>query len=135
MACPALPTCSQALAESERVWPQLACEIQKAWDRAGMNGEPLCVRMTGCPNGCARPYTAEIGIVGQSPKLYSLYLGGSPHGTRMADLLCHGVRFEEIAAVLTPWFVAYGSERAAGERFGDWAARKGVRHDRIARSA
>jgi sulfite reductase (ferredoxin) len=135
MACPALPTCGQAVAESERVWPQLACKIQEAWDRAGMNGQSLCVRMTGCPNGCARPYTAEVGIVGQSPGLYSLYLGGSPHGTRLADLLCHGVRFEEIAAVLAPWFAAYAAERAAGERFGDWAARKGVRDDRIAFSA
>src|SRR5581483_2571750 len=102
MACPALPTCSQAGAESERVWPRLAGEIQRAWDRAGMNGQPLCVRMTGCPNGYARPYTAEIGIVGQSPGLYSLYLGGSPHGTRLAELLCHEVRLEEIAAVLAP---------------------------------
>jgi sulfite reductase (ferredoxin) len=126
MACPALPTCGQAVAESERVWPLLAARIQQAWDAAGMGGEPLCVRMTGCPNGCARPYTAEIGIVGQSPDLYSLYLGGSPMGTRLAELFRHGVRFEDVPAVLSRLFQAYAAERAAGERFGDWAARKGV---------
>src|SRR5262249_3598818 len=76
MPCPALPTCGQAITESERVWPRVAGQIQQVWDAAGLRGEPLCVRMTGCPNGCARPYTAEIGIVGQSPDLHSLYGGG-----------------------------------------------------------
>jgi len=77
-ACRTLPSCGQAVTESERVWPQVAGRIQQAWDAAGLQSEPLCVRMTGCPNGCARPYTAEIGIAGQSIELYSLYLGGSP---------------------------------------------------------
>ena len=126
MACPALPTCGQAITESERVWPQLAGRIQQAWDAAGLRGEPLCVRMTGCPNGCARPYTAEIGIVGQSAELFSLYLGGSPLGTRLAELLRHEVRLQEIADALSPLFEQYAAERAAGESFGDWAARKGV---------
>src|SRR5262249_45104129 len=112
----------QALTESERVWPELASQIQQAWDSAGLCGEPLCVRITGCPNGCARPYTAEIGIVGQSTDLYSLYLGGSPFGTRLAELFRHGVRLQEIAAVLTPLFHSYASERLPGERFGDWAS-------------
>jgi len=126
MACPALPTCGQAITESERIWPQLAGQIQQVWDAAGLRGEPLCVRMTGCPNGCARPYTAEIGIVGQSTDLYSLYLGGSPLGTRLAELFRHEVRFHEIAALLRPLFDEYATERAAGERFGDWAGRKGA---------
>jgi sulfite reductase (ferredoxin) len=126
MACPALPTCGQAVTESERVWPRLAEEIQQAWDAAGAGDEPLCVRITGCPNGCARPYTAEIGIVGQSTNLYSLYLGGSPMGTRLARLFRHAVRFDEVATVLSPLFHAYAVERATGERFGDWAARMGV---------
>src|SRR5205814_3204228 len=125
MACPALPTCGQAVAESERVWPWVAQEIQKAWDEAGMPGEPLCVRMTGCANGCARPYTAEIGIVGQSADLYSLYLGGSPMGIRLAELLRHEVPTWDIAGVLGPLFAAYEAGRTAGERFGDWAARQG----------
>jgi len=126
MACPALPTCSQALTESERVWPQLASQIQRAWDGAGLSGEPLCVRMTGCPNGCARPYTAEIGIVGQSADLYSVYLGGSPLGTRLAKVFLHGVRRQEIATVLRPLFHEYAAARAPRERFGDWSARKNV---------
>jgi sulfite reductase (ferredoxin) len=79
-----------------------------------------------CPNGCARPYTAEIGIVGQSTDLHSLYLGGAPMGTRLAQLFRHEVRLHEIAPVLRPLFEEYAAERATGERFGDWAARIGV---------
>ena len=126
MACPALPTCGQAITESERVWPQLARQIQQVWDAAGLYDEPLCVRMTGCPNGCARPYTAEIGIVGQSTDLHSLYLGGSPLGTRLAELFRHEVRLQEVAPLLRPLFEEYAAERTVGERFGDWAARKGT---------
>jgi sulfite reductase (ferredoxin) len=126
MACPALPTCGQALTESERIWPEIAGKIQQVWDEAGLSGEPLCVRMTGCPNGCARPYTAEIGIVGQSTGLYSLYVGGSPLGTRLAELFRHGVRLEELAEILRAFFQQYTRERRAAERFGDWASRKGA---------
>jgi sulfite reductase (ferredoxin) len=126
MACPALPTCGQAITESERIWPNLAGRIQQAWDGAGLEGESVCVRMTGCPNGCARPYTAEIGIVGQSAELFSIYVGGSPLGTRLAELLRHEVRLEEIAAVLSSLFEEYTAARTPGERFGDWAARQGT---------
>src|SRR5262245_567426 len=135
MACPALPTCGQAITESERVWPQLARQIQQVWDAAGLHDEPLCVRMTGCPNGCARPYTAEIGIVGQSTDLHSLYLGGSPFGTRLAELFRHEVRLQEVATLLRPLFEEYAAERAVGERFGDWAARTGVVRLRTLHSA
>ncbi|HEY1336721.1 MAG TPA: NADPH-dependent assimilatory sulfite reductase hemoprotein subunit [Bryobacteraceae bacterium] len=124
MACPALPTCGQAVAESERVWPDVARRIQLAWDAAGLGGEPLCVRMTGCANGCARPYTAEVGIVGQSADLYCLYVGGSPLGTRLAELFRDRVRLDEIAGVLEPLFEKYSAERSTGERFGDWATRQ-----------
>ena len=126
MACPALPTCGQAITESERVWPQLARQIQQVWDAAGLRDEPLCVRMTGCPNGCARPYTAEIGIVGQSTDLHSLYLGGAALGTRLAELFRHEVRLQEIAPLLRPLFEEYAAERGTRERFGDWAARMGI---------
>jgi sulfite reductase (ferredoxin) len=126
MACPALPTCGQAITESERVWPQVARQIQQVWDAAGLCDEPLCVRMTGCPNGCARPYTAEIGIVGQSTDMHSVYLGGSPVGTRLAELFRHEVRLRELAPLLGPLFAAYATERITGERFGDWAARVGL---------
>jgi sulfite reductase (ferredoxin) len=82
--------------------------------------------MTGCPNGCARPYTAEIGIVGQSADLYNVYLRGSALGTRLAAVFRHGVRAQEIAAVLRPLFHEYIATRVPGERFGDWSARKTV---------
>jgi sulfite reductase (ferredoxin) len=125
MACPALPTCGQALTEAERVLPEIAEALQAAWDRAGLGAEAVRVRVTGCPNGCARPYTAEIGIVGQSVDLYSIYAGGSPLGTRLATLLAHNVRRGEIAGRLEPLFAAYAAGRAPGESFGDWAARRG----------
>jgi len=82
--------------------------------------------MTGCPNGCARPYTAEIGIVGQSTDMHTIYLGGSPIGTRLAQLFRNGVRLQEIAVVLSPMFEEYAVDRDANERFGDWVARKGM---------
>lgn len=126
MACPALPTCGQAITESERVLPQVAHQIQQAWDAAGLHGEPLCVCMTGCPNGCARPYTAEVGIVGQSTDMHTLYLGGSPMGARLGELFRNGIRLQEIAAVLSPIFQRYAVQRTAGERFGDWTFRKGI---------
>ncbi len=126
MACPALPTCGQAVAEGERVWPDLAADIDRAWAGAGLAGEPLIVRMTGCPNGCARPYTAEVGIVGQSPDLYSLYLGGDPLGTRLAELCRHELPIGEVPQTLSILFEAFASARPAGERFGDWAFRYGA---------
>ena len=126
MACPALPTCGQAVTESERIWPGVAARIQQVWDEAGLSGEPLCVRMTGCPNGCARPYTAEVGIVGQSAGLYSLYVGGSPLGTRLAELFRHELRLEELVNVLQAIFERYATERRWEERLGDWASRTGV---------
>jgi len=91
--------------------------------------------MTGCPNGCARPYTAEIGIVGQSTNMFSLYLGGSPMGTRLAELLRHEIAMEHLPGVLSPIFDAYAAERLLGERFGDWASRRGVAHLREMRKA
>ena len=126
MACPALPTCGQAVTESERIWPGVAARIQQVWEEASLSGEPLCVRMTGCPNGCARPYTAEVGIVGQSAGLYSLYVGGSPLGTRLAELFRHELRLEELVKVLHAIFERYARERRWEERLGDWASRTGV---------
>lgn len=126
MACPALPTCGQALTEAERIGPELFGAIQAEADRAGLAGQSIRVRVTGCPNGCARPYTAEIGIVGQSVDLYSIYLGGSPEGTRLAQLYSHGVRRGEIAARLRPLFARYATARTPGESFGDWAHREGM---------
>ncbi len=126
MACPALPTCGLALAESERVLPEVAAGVQSALDAAGAAGETVFLRMTGCPNGCARPYTAEIGIVGQSPRLCSLYLGGSPTATRLAQLYSHNITFEQIAWVLAPIFREWVAQRQPGEAFGDYCHRAGL---------
>ncbi len=126
MACPALPTCGQALTEAERVLPSIAEGIQSELNRAGLSHEAVQVRVTGCPNGCARPFTAEIGIVGQSVDLYSLYLGGSPVGTRLARLFAHNIKRSEIPNVLSPIFARFAEARAAAESFGDWWNRSGV---------
>jgi sulfite reductase (ferredoxin) len=126
MACPALPTCGLALTESERVLPDVAADIQREATAAGAGEEIIHLRMTGCPNGCARPYTAEIGIVGQSPGLYSIYLGGSPLAPRLAQLYSHNIRQESIGAVLRPLLDAWVRERHPGESFGDYCTRAGV---------
>ncbi len=123
LACPAMPTCGLALAESERVVPELLAEIERELAAAGLASEPVVIRMTGCPNGCARPYMAEVGIVGQSPDRYQIYLGGDPAGTRLALLWRDGVRLAEIAPLLAPLLRAFAANRRPGEPFGDWCAR------------
>jgi sulfite reductase (ferredoxin) len=123
LACPALPTCGLSLAESERVAPEILDAIEAELASAGLAGQPITIRMTGCPNGCARPYLAEIGIVGQSADRYQLYLGGAPASTRLATPWRDGVRSAEIAPLLAPLFAAYAADRRPGEPFGDWCAR------------
>ncbi len=126
MACPALPTCGLAITESERVLPQVASYLEQELRNLGMGEEVIHVRTTGCPNGCARPYTAEIGIVGQSVGLYSLYLGGSPLSTRLAQLYTHNVKEERIGEVLRPLFASFREERQSSEAFGDYCHREGL---------
>lgn len=120
MACPALPTCGLSLAESERVFPRLLERIAEAQDGAGVGGEELVVRMTGCPNGCARPYSAEIGIIGKAPGKYNVLLGGNRQGTRLARNWRESVPIDEIPAVLGELFQRYSHERVNGQGFGDW---------------
>lgn len=120
MACPALPTCGLALSEAERRSPEIMSMIDAELAAAGVPGEEVFVRMTGCPNGCARPYTAEIGIVGQSIDLYSLYLGGSHVASRMAKLHQHGVKAADLATTLRPIFTEFAESRQPGESFGDY---------------
>lgn len=128
MACPALPTCGLAITESERVMPQVIREIDGLLERLGLQDGPVPhVRMTGCPNGCARPYSAEVGLVGRSLNSYTLYLGGSPLGTRLGQVYLDNVRREEIAARLEPLLEAYKLERLEGEAFGDYCHRVGVK--------
>lgn len=126
MACVALPTCGLALAESERYLPDLVTELETAMERAGLEQDEIVVRMTGCPNGCARPYLAEIGFVGRSPGVYDLFLGAAFDGSRPNRLYRAKVPQAEIAGILSPIIEAYGREREAGEHFGDFVIRTGV---------
>jgi sulfite reductase (ferredoxin) len=123
MACPALPTCGQAITESERILPTVAEGIQQQFNEAGLGDQPVILRTTGCPNGCARPYTAEIGVVGESVELYTIYLGGSPMADRLARPWKRLVKLHEIPSTLRPLMDDYRESRRAGESFGDWCAR------------
>lgn len=126
IACPALPTCGLALTESERVMPKLADEIQRELTEAGLPEEVIYLRTSGCPNGCSRPYTAEIGIVGMSVDMYTIYLGASRLGMRMGSVYAQGVKGADIASRLRPAFHLYKAQAAKGESFGDFCSRMGA---------
>jgi sulfite reductase (NADPH) hemoprotein beta-component len=121
MACPALPTCGLALSESERVMPNIISRIEDVLKEVGLAGEEIIVRMTGCPNGCARPYMAEIGLVGRAPNQYQIYLGGNEGCTRLNRLFKEKVKGEDILNELRPALARFATERKPGQRFGDWA--------------
>lgn len=123
MACPALPTCGLALAESERFLPGLLVRIEGLLTELGLANEEIIVRMTGCPNGCARPYMAEIGFVGKAPGRYQIYLGGNESSTRLNRLFRDNIKDPEILTELRPVLDRFSKERTQGERFGDWCAR------------
>ncbi len=123
IACPALPTCGLSLAESERYLPGLIDQVEGVLAEAGLPGEEIFIRMTGCPNGCARPYMAEIGFVGKGPGRYQLWVGGNAASTRLARVHKEVVKEAEILPELRQMFGRFAAERTPGERFGDWAAR------------
>jgi sulfite reductase (NADPH) hemoprotein beta-component len=123
MACPALPTCGLALAESERYLPDLLTRIEGVLEEVGLKNEEIIIRMTGCPNGCARPYLAEIGLVGKAPNKYQVYLGGNEGSTRLNRLYKDSVKGEDIPGELRMLLLLYASKRAPGERFGDFSCR------------
>jgi sulfite reductase (NADPH) hemoprotein beta-component len=123
MACPALPTCGLALSESERVLPSILSRIEDVMKEVGLGGEEIIIRMTGCPNGCARPYMAEIGFVGRAPNKYQIFVGGNEGCTRLNRLFKENVKGEDILTELRPVLTRYAGERQKGERFGDWADR------------
>jgi sulfite reductase (NADPH) hemoprotein beta-component len=123
LACPALPTCGLALAESERMLPGLIDRIEKVCDEVGIGGEEIIIRSTGCPNGCARPYMAEIAFVGKAPGRYQVWLGGDVAGTRLNRIWKDVVKDPEIENELRPVLARYAKERNAQERFGDWCHR------------
>jgi sulfite reductase (ferredoxin) len=123
LACPALPTCGQALAEAERRLPSLVQDLERSLDDSGVGDRRLQLRMTGCPNGCARPAVAEVGVVGRTKNSYDLYLGGGPRGDRLATLHREKLKLDEIPSVLEPLLARWRDEGAEGENFGDFYAR------------
>jgi sulfite reductase (ferredoxin) len=125
MACPALPLCGLAITEAERFIPELTRGIHKLLDGMGLGNEQILTRMTGCPNGCARPYMAELAFVGDGPSSYQVWLGGSPVLTRTGYAFAEKVKADKIYEFLTPLFSAFKAERKAGEAFGDWTHRVG----------
>jgi sulfite reductase (NADPH) hemoprotein beta-component len=125
MACVALPTCGLALAESERYLPDLVTALEESLASHGLEDDEIVIRMTGCPNGCARPYLAEIGLVGKGPGKYNLYLGAAFDGSRLSKLYAEDLEHAQIILTLDPLFAAYGKERQKGERFGDFVIRSG----------
>ncbi len=123
IACPALPTCGLSLAESERAIPDILGRIENLLAEVGVPNEEIVIRMTGCPNGCARPYAAEIGFVGRAPGKYALFLGGNEASTRLNWTYKESVKNEEIVNELRPLFTRFVQQRITGERFGDFCQR------------
>jgi sulfite reductase beta subunit-like hemoprotein len=123
MACPALPTCGLAVAESERAMPDVLDRFEAELTALGLRDEPLTIRMTGCPNGCARPYTADIAFVGRSLGLYNVYVGGGLGGDRVVDLFRADVRAEELLDAVRPLLVRWAAERRPGEGLSDFYQR------------
>jgi sulfite reductase (ferredoxin) len=123
MACPALPTCGLALAESERTLPGIVDALERRLAELGLEREPISLRMTGCPNGCARPYMSEIGLVGVSADRYNVHLGGTTDSVRLNRVYREMVPGADILATLDPLFVAFTRERFGNESFGDFCLR------------
>jgi len=128
IACPALPTCGLALAEAERSFDTLLSALDARLAALGIDAGEIAVRMTGCPNGCARPYTADLGIVGRGPDCYDVYAGGRALGDRLAELYATDLALAQIVPALGPLLEAWSREREPGEVLGDWFARTRAAH-------
>ena len=126
IACVALPTCPQAMAEAERYFPDLLEKLEALAARHGIDRQAIVMRMTGCPNGCARPYVAEIGLVGKGPGRYNLQLGGDGAGLRLSRLYRKNLNEEALLSTLDDLFQLYAENRLAEERFGDFVIRHGL---------
>ena len=126
MACVALPTCALAMAEAERYLPDLITHYEALQVKHGIEKDAIVVRMTGCPNGCGRPYVAEIGFVGKAPGRYNMHIGGNGLGTRLNTLYKENITEATILEETDALFSRYASERMAGERFGDFVHRAGI---------
>jgi sulfite reductase (NADPH) hemoprotein beta-component len=123
LSCVALPTCPLALAESERVLPDILAKLETILEEAGLADDAISLRVTGCPNGCSRPYLAEIGLVGKAPNKYALYLGASYNGTRLNRLAAPSLSIDDAVTFLAPLIKRYALERQGGEGFGDFCDR------------
>jgi sulfite reductase (ferredoxin) len=136
MACPALPTCGLAVTEAERALPGILDQLEVELSRLGLEKERFTVRMTGCPNGCARPYNSDVGLVGRSahinedgtpgPGTYTIFLGGRTVGDRLNTEFKDYVPYDQVVAELVPIFVRFKAERNDGESFGDFCDRVGA---------
>ncbi|MGE9270518.1 MAG: NADPH-dependent assimilatory sulfite reductase hemoprotein subunit, partial [Verrucomicrobiales bacterium] len=125
IACVSLPTCSLALAEAERYLPSVITDLESKLEELGLRHDAITIRMTGCPNGCGRPFLAEIGFVGRGPNRYNLYLGGGFAGQRLNKLYRQDLDSGEILSTLSPILEHYAKAREIGERFGDFVIRAG----------
>lgn len=125
MACPALPTCGLAVAESERVFPELVRLLENELKALGLGEERISFRMTGCPNGCARPYMGDVGFIGRSKDLYNIHLGGDWNNTRLNTLYAQSVNIKDIPTILRQLFVLWHDERQPNEQFGNFCHRLG----------
>ena len=123
IACVAFPTCPLAMAEAERYLPDLVTKIDAILAENGLTEEPITIRMSGCPNGCSRPYVAEIALTGRAPGKYNLWLGGGFHGERLNQLVAENIGEERILEILSEKLSAYARERKVDERFGDFVTR------------
>ncbi|KAF3043969.1 hypothetical protein E8E12_002587 [Didymella heteroderae] len=124
-ACVAFPTCGLAMAESERYLPVLISKLEDTLEEAGLRQDSIVMRMTGCPNGCARPWLAEVAFVGKAYGAYNMYLGGGYHGQRLNKLYRSSIKEDEILEIMKPMIKHYAKERNEGEHFGDFVIRKG----------
>ena len=125
-ACVAFPTCGLAMAESERYLPQLITKLENALEDYGLRHDSVVMRMTGCPNGCARPWVAEVALVGKAYGAYNLMLGGGHHGQRLNKIYRYSIKEDEILEILKDLFKRWSKERNDGEPFGDWCIRAGI---------
>jgi sulfite reductase (NADPH) hemoprotein beta-component len=126
LACVALPTCGLAMAEAERYLPAFVDRVEVLLSKHGLDGTDLHIRLSGCPNGCSRPYLGEIALVGKAPGRYNLMIGADHRGQRLNTLYRENIDEAAILAALDPLFARYATERGAGERFGDFLVRAGV---------
>ncbi len=126
MACPALPTCGLAVTESERVAPSVNERFRALLTKLDLPDEQFVIRMTGCPNGCARPYMAEVGFVGSFPESYQVWLAGCPAQTRLAQVYTDRMHIDDLETFFTPMFEYFKRDRKPGEGFGDFCYRVGL---------